>query len=193
HQVDAVGQVFPGTGNALDLGLPAQLAFGTDLAGDAGDFGGERIQLIDHDVDRVLQLEDLALDLDRDLLGEVALLHGRGDVGDVAHLGGEVGGELIDVVGEVAPGARGTQHIGLATEPALITDFARDARDFRGEGVELVDHAVDGVLQVEDLAADVDRDLLRQVAVGDRGRYLGDVAHVRGEVASHKIHVVGEV
>src|SRR5207237_185183 len=105
----------------------------------------------------------------------------------------EVGGELIDVVGEIAPGAGGTQHIGLATQPALVTDLACDARDFRGESVELVDHAVDGVLQVEDLAADVDRDLFRQVAVGDRGRYLGDVAHVGCEVAGHEIHVVGEV
>src|SRR5207253_815897 len=142
---------------------------------------------------RVLQLEDLAPDLDGNLLGEVALLHGRGDVGDVAHLGGEVGGQLVDVVGEVSPGARRAQHVGLAAQAALGTDLACHAGDFRGEGIQLVDHAVDGVLQVEDLAADVDRDLLRQVAVGDRGRHLGDVAHVGREVAGHEIHVVGEV
>ena len=47
---------------------------------------------------------------------------------------------------------------------------------------ELVDHRVDRVLELEDLALDVDRDLLRQVAVGDRGRDLGDVAHLGGEV-----------
>src|ERR1041384_5900129 len=33
---------------------------------------------------------------------------------------------------------------------------ARHARDLRGERVELIDHRVDGVLQLEDLAAHVD-------------------------------------
>ena len=56
----------------LHVGLPAELAFGADLARDAGDFGRERRELIDHRVDGVLQLEDLALDVDRDLLGEIA-------------------------------------------------------------------------------------------------------------------------
>ena len=32
----------PGPGHALDLGLPAELAFPADLAGDPGDLGGER-------------------------------------------------------------------------------------------------------------------------------------------------------
>src|SRR5207237_9525164 len=88
HQIDAVGQVFPGTGNALDLGLAAQLAFGTDLARDAGDFGGEGVQLIDHDVDRVLQLADLAVDVDGDLLGEKIGRAWCSERVDVAHLGG---------------------------------------------------------------------------------------------------------
>ena len=61
-QVDAVGQVLPGAGDALDLGLAAELALGADLAGDAGDFGGEAVELVDHRVDGVLQLQDLAPD-----------------------------------------------------------------------------------------------------------------------------------
>ena len=59
--------------------------------------------------------------------------------------------------------------------------------------VELIDHRVDGVLQLEDLALHVDGDLLRQVAVGDRGRHLGDVAHLAGQVAGHQVDVVGQV
>ena len=66
--------------------------------------------------------------------------------------------------------------------PSVPTSL-RDARHFRGERVELIDHRVDGVLQLEDLAAHVDGDLLRQVAVGDRGRDVGDVAHLVGQVA----------
>ncbi len=72
--------------------------------------------------------------------------------------------------------------LGLSAELAFGTDFARDARDLRGERVELVDHRVDRVLQLENLAANVDRDLLREVALGDGRRDFGDVAHLRREV-----------
>ena len=59
--------------HAGHLGLAAELAFGADLAGDAGDLVGEAAQLVDHRVDRVLQLEQLAPDVDGDLLREVAV------------------------------------------------------------------------------------------------------------------------
>ena len=42
HAVDVVGQVLPDAGDALHLGLAAELALGADLAGDAGDLAGER-------------------------------------------------------------------------------------------------------------------------------------------------------
>ena len=44
-------------------------------------------------------------------------------------------------------------HLGLAAELAFGADLARDARHLAGEGVELIDHRVDGLLQLEDLAA----------------------------------------
>ena len=55
-----------------------------------------------------------------------------------------------------------------------VTSAANDA--------QLVDHRVDGVLQLEDLALDVDGDLAREVAARDGGGHLGDVADLRGEV-----------
>ena len=70
-------------------------------------------------------------------------------------------------------------HLGLAAEPAFGADLAGDARHFAGETVELVDHRVERLFQLEDFAAHVDRDLARQVAVGDGGRDLGDVADLR--------------
>ena len=36
----------------------------------------------------------------------------------------------------------------------------------------------------QDFALDVDGDLLRQVAVGDGGGHVGDIAHLGGEVAT---------
>src|ERR1041385_2093914 len=47
-------------------------AFGADFTGHARHFGSERVQLIDHDVDRVLELENLTLHVHRDLARKVA-------------------------------------------------------------------------------------------------------------------------
>ena len=160
---------------------------------DARDFRGERPELVDHLVDDVLDLQDLAADFDGDLLRQVAVGDGRRHARHVAQLHGEVAGQLVDVVGQVLPGAGHALHFRLAAELAFGADLARHARDFRGEGVELIDHDVDGVLQLEDLAADVDGDLLGEVAVGDRGGDVGDVPDLRGQVAGHEVDRVGQV
>src|SRR5207245_1545966 len=137
HRVDVVGQVTPGPGGARNVRLAAKTALGADFACHARDFRGEGIELIDHDVDGVLQLEDLAADVDRDLLREVALGDGGRDLDDVAHLGGEVAGHVVNVVGEILPDARDALHLSLATQLALGPDLTRHAGDLSGEGVEL--------------------------------------------------------
>src|SRR5205807_2037584 len=136
---------------------------------------------------------DLALGLDGQLLLEVAVGDGRHDLGDAAHLAGEVTGHEIDVVGEVLPGPGHALHLGLAAKLAFRTHFAGHARHFRGERGELIDPGVAGVFPLEDLAAGVDGHLLVQVAVGDGRRHFGDVADLAGEVAGHEVHGVGEV
>src|SRR5207245_2380475 len=169
------------------------LPFGTHLARHAGDLGRERAELIHHGVDGVLQLEDLAPDVDGDLLGEVAVGDGRGDVGDVADLAGEVRGDGVDAVAEVPPAAALSPYPALFGALSFGTHLARDAGDLGREGAELVHHRVDGVLQLEDLAPDVDGDLLGKVAVGDGGGDVGDVADLAGEVRRHRVDAVGEV
>src|SRR5581483_10068244 len=193
HRVDALGQVLPRAGDAEHVGLTAEPAFGADLARDARHFAGKRIELVDHGVQRFLQLKDFARHVHRDLLGEVAAGDGGRDIGDVADLGGEVRGHEVDVVGEVLPGAGDAGHLGLTAELALGADLARHARHFRGERVELVHHGVDGVLQLQDFAAHVDGDLAGQVAARHGGGDVGDVAHLRGQVAAHGVHGVGEI
>src|SRR5207253_1265569 len=95
---------------------------------------------------------DLAGRFDRDGTGQVALCHGGGDIGDGAHLGGEVVGELVHVAGEVAPDARGSGDARLAAQLSFDTHFARNSGDLIGEGSQRVDHAVDGVGELRDLA-----------------------------------------
>ena len=179
QQVDVVGQVLPGAADARHDGLAAEAAFGADLAGDARHLGGERAQLLDHRVQRFLEQQDLAAHVDGDLLRQVAAGDGGRHLGDVAHLGGQVAGHEVDVVGQVLPGAGDAGHLRLAAELAFGADLAGDARHLGGEGVELIHHGVDGVLELEDLALHVDGDLAREVAAGDGRRHLGDVAHLR--------------
>ena len=167
HEVDVVGEVLPDARNALDLGLTAELAFGADFARDASDLGGERVQLIDHRVDGVFQLQDFAFDVDGDLLRQIAVGDGGRDLRDVAHLAGQVRGHGVDVVGQIFPGARDALNFGLAAQLSFGADLLGDAGDFRGEGAKLIDHRVDGVFQLQNLALDVDGDLL---ATGRRWR-----------------------
>src|SRR5262249_17830474 len=129
HHVDVVGQVLPAAGDAAHLGLAAELALGADLAGHARDLRGDAAKRLDHLAGGFLELAGRALRLDRDLLGEVAVgdrgLHHR----DVAHLRGEVARELVDVVGEVLPGACDAADPGLGAELALGAALAGDADD----------------------------------------------------------------
>ena len=166
--VDVVGQVLPDAADFLRLRLAAQLAFDPDLAGDSGDLAGERVELVDHGIDGVLQLEELAFDVDGDLLAQVAIGHRGGHLGDVSHLTGQVAGHQVDVVGQLLPDPADLDgHGGRLTELALGPDLAGDPGQLGHKPVELVDHGVDGVLQIQHLAPDVGRDLLAQVAVGD--------------------------
>src|SRR5690606_30987941 len=112
--------------------------------------GGEAVELVDHHVDGVLELGDLAAHVDGDLARQVAARHRGGDLGDVAHLAGQVGRHRVDVVGQVLPGAGDVGYLRLAAELALGADLARHACHFGCESVELVDHRVDGVLELGD-------------------------------------------
>ena len=191
--VDVLGQVLPGAGGARHLGLAAELPLDAHLAGHGGHLLGEGRQRVGHLVDRVGQGRDLALGLDDQLALQVAVGDRRDDLGDPAHLAGQVAGHAVDAVGQVLPDARHAPHLRLAAELPLGADLAGDAGHLRGEGVELVDHRVDRVLELEDLPLDVDGDLLGEVAVGDGGGDLGDVPHLVGQVAGHAVDVVGQV
>ena len=154
---------------------------------------GRAAQVVDHRVDVVLELGDLAARLDLNRAGQVALGDGGGHFGDGAHLVGEVGGEQVDVAGEVLPGAGRAGHVRLAAEPPFDADFARDVGHLLGERRQRVGHVVDRLGERGDLALGFDRQLLAQVAVGDGGHDLDDAAHLVGEVGGHDVDRVGEV
>ena len=193
HAVHVLGQIAPRSGDALDARLAAELSFRSYFLRHSRHFRGEGIELIDHRVDRVLQLEHLALHVHRDLPRQVAAGHGRRHVGDVTHLRREVAGHRVHVVGERLPRSGDARHVRLAAEHALRSHFLRDSRHFVGEDPELLHHVVDRVLQLQHLSLCFDRDLLRQVAVGDCGGDDGDVPHLIRQVRRHEVHVVRQI
>ena len=139
------------------------------------------------------QLQNFAAHVDRDLAREVASGNGRGDFGDVADLVRQVRSHGVDGIRQILPDAAHAFHLGLSAELAFRADFAGHARHFAGEGVELIHHGVDGVLQLENFAAHIDRDLAREIAVGHGGRDFGDVADLSGQVAGHGVDGFGEI
>ena len=192
HRVDRVGQVLPGAGHARHDRLAAELALGADLARHARDLGGERTQLIDHRIDGLLQLQNLAAHVDRDLARQVAVGDRDRDFGDVAHLAGQVAGHRIDAVGQILPGTGESRHRRLAAELAFGADLARHARDFRGEGAHLLDHRVDDRGRAQELAlerpaVDLERHGLRQIALGDRGDRAGHFGRRPQQVVDQRI------
>src|SRR4030095_15687059 len=193
HRVHVVGQILPGPRDPRHLRLTAELAIGTHLASNTRYFGSKRVQLVHHRIDGALQFQYLALDVDGDLPREIALRHRGRHIRDVAHLTGQVGRHRVHIVGQVLPRARYARHLRLAAQFSFGTHFTCDARYFGGKGIQLIHHRVDGALQFEYLAPDIDRDLLREIALRHRGRHLRDVAHLTGQVGRHRVHVVGQI
>src|SRR5262249_9297217 len=84
-----------------------------------------------------------------------------------------------------------TFYLSLAAELPFGTHFASHAGNFRCEGRKLIDHRIDGVLELEYLAPDIDRNFLGQVAPGNGCRNLRDIANLSREVRRHQSVVIG--
>ena len=137
-------------------------------------------------------MQELAAHVHRDLLAEVAGGHGDGHVGNIANLGGEVGGHGVHAFGEVFPGARHPFDLRLAAELALGAYLPRHAGDLRRERAELLDHRVDGLAGPEEFALQraVDgfqRDALSQIALGHRANDAGHFLGGRGQVSDERV------
>lgn len=184
-------------------GHVVEVAAALHQGGDAGEVALEPVLLLvgdggvaqvgDHLVDVVLQLLHLAGGVHVDLQVQVAAGHRGRHARHGTHLPGEVPGHLVHGLREVAPGAVDVTYPRLAAQLAFRAHLAGDSGDLLGEGGQLVDHRVDGGLELQHLAARVDVDLLGQIALRDGRGDHRDVAHLAGEVRRHAVHGLGEV
>ena len=83
--------------------------------------------------------------------------------------------------------------MGLTAEFALSADFARDAGYFASEGVELIHHRVNGVLEFKNFAFYVYRDLARQIAASHGRSHFSNVSHLSREVSGHGVDGVRKI
>src|SRR5204863_364590 len=131
HRIHVVGEILPRTGDAGNVGLTTEAAFGSHFARHARYFSREHAQAVHH---------------------------------------------RVDVVRKVLPRSRYARHICLSAEPTFGSHFLGNASYFGGKGAQLIDHGVDRLLELENLALDVDGDLAREIALGDGRRDVSDIA-----------------
>jgi hypothetical protein len=62
----------------------------------------------------------------------------------------------VDVICEVFPSSSNVLDDGLATKNTLRSDLSSDARDLISKDAQRLRHLVDGCLQIQDFALDVD-------------------------------------
>ena len=174
------------------MGLTAQFAVGAHLARHARDFGGKGTELIDHRVDGFLELENLAVDIDGDFLGEIAVGHCDGYLGNVADLVGQVAGHRVDVVGQIFPCASHARHLRLTPQLAFGPHLARHAGDLRRKDAQLADHGVDEFRAAQELALKrpafhLERHVPRKISFGDRAHRPRDLRGRPDQIGDQRV------
>ena len=127
------------------------------------------------------------------LRDKVAAGDGGGHLGNVAHLGRQVAGHGVHRVGEILPRSGHARYNGLPTQFAVGAHLTGDARHFGGKRAQLVHHGVDGFFELKNFAAHIDGNFAGEIAAGNGGCDLGNVAYLAGQVAGHRVDGVGEV
>src|SRR5262249_49744585 len=129
-----------GAGDALDLGLAAELAFGADLTRHAGDFRREHAELADHGVDELggaeeFALQRLAVHFQSHRLRQVPLGDGPDGARDLGSRPYQVVEEIVDRLFHGAPRARGMTEASALADLAFLADDAADALELAGHAV----------------------------------------------------------
>ena len=108
-------------------------------------------------------------------------------------MSGEVASHRVHRVRQIFPGAGHSGHHCLPAEFSIGSDFSRHTRYFRCERAQLIHHRIDGLFELQNLAANVDRNLAGQVTARHSRGDFSDVTNLTGKVAGHQVHIVGEV
>src|SRR6202451_4203413 len=114
HRIDGIRKIFPRTSHTGHVRLSAQAAFRTDFTRHARYFSRETVKLIHHRVQRFLQLQNLAANVNCDFARKIPGGDGGCHFGNISHLTGEVAGHEVDVIRKIFPRAANTRHLRLS-------------------------------------------------------------------------------
>ena len=151
--------------------------------------------MVHHGVDGVFELENFTFGVDRDLGGKIAERDGCGDLGNIAHLIGEVAGHGVHAFGEVFPCAGHIPDNRLAAQFAFSAHLARHADHLRSERTELLDHGVDNLGGAQEFAFELaavyfGRHSLRKVAPGDGRDDARNFSGRLDQIGNETVHAV---
>jgi len=142
-------------------------------------------------VQSVFEFENFAAHIDRDLARQVTARHGGSDFSDVRTW--PVRFEAIKFTLSVrsfhVPATPGTCAC-PPSFPSVPTSRATRVTS-AAKALSWSHHRIDGVLEFENFAFHVDRDLARQVAASHSGRDFGNISDLTGKVSGHRVHGVG--
>src|SRR5581483_2197720 len=144
-------------------------------------------------VDGVFQLQNLAARVHGDARGQIAFRHGGRHARDVADLVGQVAGHGVDAFGQISPGSGDGGDYSLTAQFAFGSYFARNARHFAREGIQLLHHGVDHARGVQEFAAQwtavhLQSHGLREIAFGHRADHARDFRGRLHQVANKAVH-----
>src|SRR4051812_23809095 len=135
---------------------------------------GRAAQVVDHRVDVVFELRDLAARFNLDRSRQVAFGDRGRNLRDRAHLVGQIGRQQVDVAGEILPRAGRAGYVRLTAKTPFDAHFASDVGHLFGERRQRVGHVVDRLGERGDFSLCLDGQFLSQVSVRDRGDDLDD-------------------
>jgi len=135
HLVDRFCQVLPYPGNAANLCLTAEFAFGADFAGHPRHFRCKYGELIDHRVDQFCGAQELAfqcatISLQGHGLAQIALGHRADGASHFSRGPNKVINECVDGLDFISPTAAGPRHDHALLELAFLAHFTADAGRF---------------------------------------------------------------
>ena len=135
HEIDVVGEILPGAGHIGNLRLPAQFAFRSYFAGNAGYLGGEHAELLNHRVDQVGRAQKFAfqrpaIHVKSYSLRQVTLRNGCDRACDFRRGTKQIFHQSVDRNFHLPPGASGFVESRTLSSLALLADHLAHALQF---------------------------------------------------------------
>src|SRR5690348_16635556 len=91
------------------------------------------------------------------------------------------------------PDTTNTSYLSLSSQLSFSSYFTSYTSYFTSEGLELVHHGIDCILQLEDFSFGICCHLLGKISIGYGSCYLSDSSYLACKIGSHSIYIIGQI